>query len=110
MEERGSILLSREFLQWEWYEDTNVKLLFIHLHLTVNREYSMWRRIEINRGQRGVVMRDLEAETRLTRQELRTAIDKLKLSNEITAEATKTHTIITVNNYDKYSATLLEIN
>ena len=38
MEQGGFIKLYRSMLQWEWYDDVNVKVLFLHLLLKANYE------------------------------------------------------------------------
>lgn len=50
----GWIKLYRKFLNWEWYKDNNVKIIFLHLLLTANHKDKKWKgktikkRTEIN--------------------------------------------------------------
>ena len=39
----GWIKLHRQILDWEWYDDINVKVLFLHLLLTANYEDKKWQ-------------------------------------------------------------------
>lgn len=98
----GYILLYRSLLDWEWYSDVNTKTLFLHLLLTVNFEDRKWRGKLIKRGQRVCSRDQLAEETGLTQQSVRTALNKLKSTGEITNTASPQGTVITVVNYDKY--------
>ena len=98
----GWIKLHRKMVDWEWYTDAKVFRLFIHLILTVNYEYSRYRGHLIPRGSRVFGRLKLSEETGLSEQELRTALDKLKSTSEITIKSTNKFSIVTVCNYDKY--------
>lgn len=100
----GHIKLHRSILSWEWYQDTNTTRLFIHLLLTANYEDVKWRGIVIKRGQRICSRAMLAEETNLTEQNIRTALNRLVSTNEITKQSTPKGTVITLNNYDKYQA------
>ena len=96
------IKLFRKFKEWEWYDNSNVKVLFLELLLTVNYEDKTWHGIEIKRGQILTGIEELGKRVGLNRQQTRTAIDKLTSTKEITKVSTPLYTIITVNNYGKY--------
>ena len=102
MENISWIKLFRKFREWEWYDNNNVKVLFLELLLTVNYEDKMWHGIPIKRGQILTGIEDLGKRTNLNYQQTRTAIDKLISTNEITKVSTPLYTIISVNNYDSY--------
>lgn len=40
----GWIKLHRKLINWEWYQDTNVKVVFLHLLLIANHEDKKWQR------------------------------------------------------------------
>ena len=94
--------LYKSFLKWEWYDDINTKILFIHLLLKANYLEHNWRGITIKRGQHLTGLLSLSKETGLTIQQIRTSLDKLISTNEITKVSTPQYTIITITNYDKY--------
>ena len=39
----GFIKIHRSLLEWEWYQDTNTKTVFIHLLLTANYKDKNWK-------------------------------------------------------------------
>lgn len=98
----GWIKLYRKFLNWEWYKDNNVKVVFIHLLLTANHKDKKWKGKIIKRGQKLTSINHLAQETNLTVQQTRTALNKLKSTSEITTNATSKYTLITVEKYNDY--------
>lgn len=102
MLEGGFILLHRSILRWEWYGDLNTARLFIHLLLTVNYEPQRWQGIAVERGQRVASMAKLADETGLTVKQVRTALEHLKRTGEVTHTATSKYGLFTVNHYDRY--------
>jgi len=98
----GWICLHRKLLNWQWYQDTNVKVLFIHLLLKANYEDKVWKNIVIKRGQLVTSISKLAEETRQTIRQTRVALDKLKMTNEITIKTTNKYTLITIEKYDNF--------
>src|SRR5699024_1651395 len=47
----GWITLHRKMLNWEWYDDTNTKVLFLHCLLRASYEDNTWHGVKIKRGQ-----------------------------------------------------------
>jgi len=99
---KGFIILHRKMLDWEWYDDKNTKILFIHLLLTVNWKNNKWRGKTIKRGEIITSREKLAKETLLSIQQIRSALNKLKSTNEITIKTTTQYTHITINNYSEY--------
>jgi len=100
----GWIKLHRKFLDWEWYNDNNAKVLYLHLLLTCNYEDKKWQGIVIQRGQKVTSIGHLAEETGLTQQQVRTSLQKLKKSKNITSKSTNKFTLITIENYDLYQS------
>lgn len=100
----GFIKLHRKLLDWEWYDDINTKVLFLHLLLTVNWEDKKWHWIDIKRWQVLTWRIQLSKETWLTEQQIRTSLTKLKSTNEITIKITNRYSIIEITNYDRYQS------
>ena len=102
MLENGHISLHRSLLKWRWYQNGNTMRLFIHLLLTANWEDCDFERITVHRGQRVASRKTLSKETGMSQQEVRTAIDHLIATNEITSTPYAKYTVFTIKNYDQY--------
>ena len=98
----GFIKLHRKILNWQWYDDINVKTVFLHLLLTANYEDKNWHGITIKRGQRVISYQKLAEECSISQQAVRTAILKLKSTSEITSKSTNKYTLVTIVTYEKY--------
>lgn len=100
----GWIKLHRKFIDWEWYTDIPVNALFIHLLLTANYEDKKWKGIVIKRGQLVTSRQHLAEGTGLSEQQVRTALEKLKSTHNITSKSTNKYTLITIENYELYQS------
>jgi hypothetical protein len=110
MSETGWIKLHRKLLEWGWYKDVPVYKLFTHLLLTANREPKTWKGIRIKSGQVVTGRHSLAEQTGLTEQQIRTALEKLKSTNEITISATNRSTLISIVNWQSYQVSNQESN
>lgn len=100
----GWIKLHRKILDWEWYNDINVKVLFLHLLLTANYEDKKWQGITIKRGQKVTSIGHLAEETGLTIRQVRTALQKLEKTKNLTSKTTNKFTLVTIENYGFYQS------
>lgn len=98
----GYIKLHRKFTKWGWYNDVNTKAVFLHLLLTASWEECEYRGYKIMPGQVVTGRKLLKKELKLSEQEIRTALNHLKSTNEITIKTTNKFSIITIENWDKY--------
>lgn len=98
----GYINIYRSMLDWEWYTDTNTKVLFLHCLLKANHKSKRYRGTLIERGSFVTSYDLLERETGLSIQNIRTSLKKLELTHELTCEKTQKGTIISIKNYDTY--------
>ena len=98
----GFIKIHRKLVSWGWYQDHVVKDLFLHLILTANFREQQWMGRTIGKGQVVTSYKHLAEELGFTVQQIRTAMNKLKSTGEITSEATNKYTIITIENWEKY--------
>ena len=92
----------RKMVFWEWYTDVNTTKLFLHCLLMANWKPGRWKGIDYERGQFFTSIDNLAKETGLTVQEVRTALDHLKATNEVTSKTTNRYTLITVVSFEKY--------
>ena len=98
----GWIKLHRKILEWEWYSEPTTFRVFLHLMLKANHKDRRFKGIELIKGS-VVTSRDILAmETSLSVRQVRTALDKLKSTNEVTIKTSSQGTIIQLVNYDKY--------
>lgn len=105
----GWIKLHRKITDWEWFEDKNTFIVFITLLLMANHKEKKYKGIVVKIGTI-VTGRDILArQTKLSVQQIRTALNKLKLTNEITIETSPQGTVIEIVNYKKYQLTTNEI-
>lgn len=105
----GWIKLHRQILEWEWYSDNNCFRLFTHLVLKANYKQKRFKGIELKKGSI-VTSRDILArETGLSSQQIRTALNKLISTNEVTSVTSSQGTIIQIVNYEKYQVETNEI-
>ncbi|MCY1719583.1 hypothetical protein OU798_04480 [Prolixibacteraceae bacterium Z1-6] len=106
----GWIKLYRILLNWEWYRDSNMVHLLIHLILKANHESRRWQGVLIERGQLLTGRKVLSQETGISLQTIRTCLNRLKSTNEITIKSTNKFSIITICKYESYQATKDEVN
>ena len=98
----GWIKLHRQLLEWEWYDDTNTKCLFLHCLLRANHSDTEWRGHNIKRGQFLTSVDTLTRETGLSVSQIRTSLKKLISTNEIASKSQARSTVITVLGYDSH--------
>lgn len=109
MDNNSWIKIFRKFKEWEWYKNSIVKDVFIEILLTANYEDKRWQGIEIKRGQLVTSIQSLffalnrnSKNPDISIRNIRTALTKLKLTNELTIETTTQYTLITINKYNDY--------
>lgn len=100
----GFVKLHRKLIAWGWYQDYVVKDVFLHLLLTANYKSTSWRGITLNEGQVIIGTQKLAEELGFSRQRVRTALEKLKSTNEITTEVTNRFTVVTIVNWRDYQS------
>ena len=100
----GFIKLHRKLMHWEWYQDSVVKAVFLHLLLTASFKEGSWRGVKVHCGQAIVGSQRLASELGLSRQQVRTALKKLTATGEITTRATNKYTVVTITNWAVYQS------
>lgn len=102
VEDNSWIKLFRRFTEWQWYQDPEVKIVFLHLLLKANNEDKKWMNIIVKRGQIVIGIPTLAEDLRLTYQQTRTALAKLQKTGEINRQSTNRFSLITINNFNLY--------
>jgi biotin operon repressor len=100
----GYVRAWRSLVDWEWYKDTNTKCLFLHLLLTANHSSGRWEGMAINPGQLITSSSALAKAIGLSRQNVRTALTKLKSTSEITIKSTNQYILITIEKWAFYQS------
>ena len=112
------IKVYRKLMEWEWYTDVNTTKLFIHCLLRANWKEGKWKGIHYLPGEFITSLPSLADESGLTIQQVRTSLEKLTSTGELTSKTTDSVTgkkltrnrIIAVNNWDKHQGDNRQIN
>lgn len=99
---QGYIKLHRQITEWEWYNNINVCRLFIHCLLKANHKAKKWQGQVIQAGSFITSYEKLSIETGLSIHQVRTALNKLKMTNEVAYQSTSQYSIITIKNWDRF--------
>lgn len=106
----GWVTLHRKFLQWEWFDIPEMVKFFIYLLLMAGHSERKFRGIQLQRGEIITSTPTMMKDTKLSEQQIRTCIKRLKSTGEITCKSTNKFTIITICNYDRYQSEDLTTN
>lgn len=102
MLENGHIKEFRSLLTWEWFKDPYTAHLFEYLRLACNWKPGSFKGKTIERGQLVTSIQQMALATGLSQQSVRTALNHLKSTGEITSEPTNKFTLITVVKYSDF--------
>lgn len=100
----GYIKLYRKLIKWGWYQDSVVKSLFLHCLLMASFKDFDWMGQRLKAGQFVTSFRVLANDLGCSVQQIRTALNKLESTGEITSLSTNKYTIITVINWSFYQS------
>ncbi len=104
------IKLHSKMLNWEWYKNANTMRVFIHCLLKANWKDGKFQGKDISRGSFVTSLETLSKELGLSVQQIRTSLNHLISTNEITNESFSQYRIITVVNYELYQQVNKENN
>ena len=99
----GFIAIHRKIMKWEWYNDSTMVHFFLHLLLSANHAEGRFQGTLIKRGQLITGRKKLSRDTGISEQSVRTCINRLKSTKEITIVSTKQNSLITICNYETYA-------
>jgi len=100
----GYIRLHRKITGWEWYHDPNTFRVFLHILLNANYVDGHFEGKVIRRGQLVTSLPSLSRETGVTIRSVRTALEHLFSTGELTVNRHPRYSVITVVNYDLYQS------
>lgn len=104
----GYITMPREIFDWRWFKKPKTAFLFVYLLLSSNFENRDFEDIIIKRGQYACTQERLSAETGLSLKEVRTALDNLKKTGDITIDTSRGYSLITVIEYERFASAATE--
>ena len=102
MANEGYIKLYRKMKKWGWYKDQNTKDVFLHLLIEACYEPCFYRDTALEVGQVAMTVKEISEETGISVQSVRTSLNRLKSTNEITIQTSSKFSIITLLNYADY--------
>ena len=106
MAKNGRIAVDRSILNWRWYKNANTFRVFMHLLLTANYAPADYENIRLERGDVIVTYPGLGEVLGLSVREVRTAIEHLKSTGELTGKQYSKYQVISIVNYDSYQGSL----
>lgn len=102
MTNEGYIKLYRKMTKWGWYKDNNTKCVFLHLLFMACYEPCFYRNHFLETGQIATTVREISEGTGISVRSVRTSLERLKSTNELTINSTNKFSIITLLNYSDY--------
>lgn len=96
----GFVQLPDDLSSWEWFSDKNTVYVYIRLFLGASWSEKDYRGIHLKRGQLIISQREFADKCGISRQELRTILDRLIKTHKITQTSTHKFSLITVVDYD----------
>lgn len=96
--------LHRKIIDWQWFSDPPCVSLFLYLLTKASIDKKTWKDEVLEPGQLIFGRASASLKTGLSEQQIRTAMNKLKSTNEITIKTTNKYSIITIVRWDEYQA------
>ena len=100
----GWIKVYRKILDWEWFNVDNTFKVFMYLLLAANHKDKKWRGITVKKGQLIASHSDISKKTGVSVRSVRTCINRLKSTGELTIKATNRYSVLTICNYVDYQS------
>lgn len=104
------IKLDRRITGWEWFTDANTLKLWIYLLVNAQYQDGSYKGIEIKRGQLVTGRKKLAEQLEMSEQQIRTCLEHLQATNEITINSTNKYSLITIVKYGFYQGDDDDIN
>lgn len=100
---QGYVRHWRDIRDWRWRSDPNTFSVFWFLVEGANFKDAEWRDLSLKRGQLFTSRDSIAATCGLTRQEVKTSLEKLRKCGAIVTDATPRGLLVTLCNYDRYN-------
>lgn len=96
------IKIDRNITNWQWYQNANTFRVFVDLIIDANIKEGWHQGVKIPRGSTATSYEKIANRLNLTIQQVRTAIQHLKLTGELTTKNHSKFQVITIVNYNLY--------
>lgn len=100
----GWIKIHRSMLDWEWWDDQNTRMLWLTILLSVNHEPKRWHGITVDAGEMITSYAALAQKSGLSYQSVRTSLEHLISTHEVTCESTHQFTRIKVVKWAEFQS------
>ena len=98
------IKIDRNIVNWRWIRDPNTVVVFLYLIVKANIEDHDFMNITVHRGEVATSYPNIAAALGLSIRNVRTAINHLKSTGEVTAKQYPKFSVFTILNYDMYQS------
>jgi len=96
------VKLDRNLATWRWFKNPKTVVVWIWLIINANIEDHDFERETIHRGEIATSRKAISTATGLTENEVRTALDHLKSTGEITSRTRSKYQVISILRYNDY--------
>jgi len=98
------IKLNRKIVEWEWFTDGNTLKLWIYLLVNAQYKDTKYKGIEVKRGQILTGRKKLAECLGMSERQIRTCLQHLEKTKELTIKSTNRFSLITIVKYDFYQS------
>lgn len=98
------IKMDRNLLRWRWFKNPKTMIVWIWLLMSANVEDHDFEKDVIRRGEVATSRKSISLATGLTEREVRTALNHLKTTGEVSVRLMPKYQVITILQYDRYQA------
>lgn len=105
---KGFMFLHRQLLKWEWFDNSNMVHIWIYLLLKANYQEENWHGVKIPRGSLVTSVGSIGKDTGMSARSVRTCLNRLKTTGEVTIKTTNKYSIVTICKYDSYNVQIDE--
>lgn len=110
MSNTGYIKLHRQLLDWEWFDNPNMVKVWVYFLLKAKYKDCSWQGITIPRGSFITSLDTISKDCKMSVREVRTCLNRLKLTGELTIKTTNRYSMVTICKYDDYNSVDSEID